>query len=263
MPSSYAHYRFGSQLIPILPADVRRPVLRHRALFDMGLHGPDFLFFHDLFKPTNLFQVGSRYHEQSGRVFFTRVCAQLRTNTSEAGSAYLYGLLTHYCLDSYCHPLVYSMTDDGSIGHSELETEFDRFLLALDGHKKPHEVSLSRHMKLNSEDISTVAAFYPDTAPKDVAKCIRNMALAQQLTAIPTLIGHLAVEKVTKMANKNTAGKVMTIGPNPNCAHLNAPLLERYQQALTAFPAYLEQLSAHMAYGEPLGDHFTANFNRG
>ena len=46
MPSSYAHYRFGTQIIPMMPADVRGPILRQRALFDMGLHGPDFLFYH-------------------------------------------------------------------------------------------------------------------------------------------------------------------------------------------------------------------------
>ena len=77
MPSGYAHYRFGKLIIPQLPADIRGPILRHRALFDVGLHGPDFLFFHHFFKQTNLYQLGSMYHKQSGRDFFTAACAHV------------------------------------------------------------------------------------------------------------------------------------------------------------------------------------------
>ncbi len=41
MPSTYAHYRMGAALLPMLPADVRRVIQRFRRLFDVGLHGPD------------------------------------------------------------------------------------------------------------------------------------------------------------------------------------------------------------------------------
>ena len=45
MPSLYAHNRFGRQLLPGLPADVRRPIQRCHSLYDMGLQGPDFFFY--------------------------------------------------------------------------------------------------------------------------------------------------------------------------------------------------------------------------
>ena len=263
MPSSYAHYRFGTQIIPMMPADVRGPILRHRALFDMGLHGPDFLFYHHFLKKTPLFRLGSYYHEQSGQVFFTRCCEHLRQQSSEAAFAYLFGLLAHYCLDSQCHPLVYIMTDDTDLGHGELEAEFDRYLMTLDGIKKPHETSVSSHMKLKKEDFEIVAGFYPDVSVKNTSSCIRNMALATRLLTIPTAPGHAAVVAFTKMAGPVPAGKVMTIGPNPRCDHLDHKLLALYEQALAKFPRYLEQLNQHMAYGEPFGDDFKANFNRG
>ena len=263
MPSSYAHYRFGTQIIPMMPADVRGPILRHRAMFDMGLHGPDFLFFHDFFKTTPLYKLGTAYHEQSGQDFFTRACAHLKEQPSEAAFAYLHGLLAHYCLDSRCHPLVYAMTDGTDLGHSELETEFDRYLLALDGCKKPHEANVSRHMKLTREELAAAAPFFPDVSVQDFGKCIRNMALAEKLLSLPTAAGHWVVAKVTGMIGGDTAGKVMTIGPNPTCDYLDRKLLELYEQALAKFPEYLEQMHHHMAYGEPFGDDFTANFNRG
>ena len=92
MPSSYAHHRFGTQVIPLIPADVRGPILRHRALFDMGLHGPDFLFFHSFFKKSPLFRPGSDYHAMTGKDFFSRACAGLRQHPSEAAFAYLHGV---------------------------------------------------------------------------------------------------------------------------------------------------------------------------
>jgi len=263
MPSGYAHHRFGTQIIPLMPADVRGPIVRHRVLFDMGLHGPDFLFFHHFVKKTPLFHLGSVYHEKSGRDFFEQCCAHVKQHPSEAAFAYLHGLLAHYCLDTQCHPFVYAMTDDTGVNHAELETEFDRYLMQLDGIKKPHEVSSIRHLKLSKNEFSVVAGFFPEISAKDAALCIRNMVLARQLLTLPTTAGHSAVVKFTQIAGGNTAGQVMTIGPNPKCDHLDGKLLALYEQALAKFPDLLEQLNHHMAYGEPLGEDFKANFNRG
>ena len=263
MPSSYAHYRFGTQVLDLMPADIREPILRNRALFDAGLQGPDFLFFHSLFKTGPLSRLGTAYHEKSGREFFTNACRHLHRSASEPAFSYLHGLLAHYCLDSACHPFVYSVTENENLAHVELETEFDRYLLALDGCKKPHEASTSHSMKLQQCDIAAVCGFYPDVSPADMTRCVRNMALSHRLLALPTRIGRSMVEGVTRLAGGNAAAKVMTIGPHPKWSHLDEKLLELYQQALRKYPVHLEQLSSHMASGTPLGDAFHVNFNRG
>ncbi|MBE5795683.1 MAG: hypothetical protein E7323_13495 [Clostridiales bacterium] len=263
MPSGYAHYRFGTQIIHQVPADVREPLLRQRALFDVGLHGPDFLYFHSFFKKTPLYHLGNFYHEKSGRDFFTGMCAHVKAQPSEAAFSYLYGLLAHYCLDCGCHPFVYAMTDDMDVGHSELETEFDRYLMALDGIKKPHEANISRHLRLKKNEYGVVAGFFPEITAKDAAACIRSMALSQQLLTIPTAPGHKAVELFTRFAGGNTVGKVMTVGPNLKCSHLNGKLQALYEQALAKYPKLLQQLHRHMVFGEAFGDDFNANFNRG
>ena len=263
MPSGYAHYRFGTEIIPRMPADVRGSVLRHRALFDIGLHGPDFLFFHHFFKKTPLYRLGSSYHEKSGQDFFTACCAHAKRQAGEAALAYLYGLLAHYCLDTACHPFVYAMTDDCDLSHSELETEFDRYLMHLDGVKKPHETNISRHLRLNKAEYDVVTGFFPEITVTDTIRCIRNMRLSQQLLTIPTRFGHGVVVTFTWVAGGNTSGKVMTIGPDPKCGHLDEELLALYQQALPKYTVLLEQLNHHMAYGAPFGDDFNANFDRG
>ena len=263
MPSAYAHYRFGTHMIPRMPADIRGPVLRHRALFDMGLHGPDFLFFHSFFKKTPLYQLGSIYHQKSGKDFFSAACAHAKQQTTEEAIAYLHGLLGHYCLDSGCHPFVYDMTDDTGLEHSELETEFDRHLMHLDGIKKPHETNICHALRLDREEYGTVAGFYPEISTKDAAACIRSMWLSQKLLTIPSPLGHGIVVTFTWVAGGNTSGKVMTVGPNPKCSHLVEKLRVLYDRALDRYPLLLEQMNHHMAYGAPFGDDFKANFDNG
>ncbi len=41
MPTTYAHYKFGKEVISALPRPLRSTVENHRELFDIGLHGHD------------------------------------------------------------------------------------------------------------------------------------------------------------------------------------------------------------------------------
>ena len=43
--------------------------------------------------------------------------------------AYLYGFLCHYILDSECHPYISEYMEEHDLGHLEIETEFDRYLM--------------------------------------------------------------------------------------------------------------------------------------
>ena len=52
MPTTYAHYKFGKEVISALPRPLRSTVENHRELFDIGLHGPDILFYYHPMKRT-------------------------------------------------------------------------------------------------------------------------------------------------------------------------------------------------------------------
>ena len=40
MPSTYAHRRFGADVLARLPEELRDKIEPYRALYDLGLHGP-------------------------------------------------------------------------------------------------------------------------------------------------------------------------------------------------------------------------------
>lgn len=258
MPSHYAHYRFGAKALELLPPDARRAVRRFRSLYDVGLHGPDIFFYHNILIRDRIFALGKACHCRSGEDFFIPVCRNLRLEPSEAATAYLWGLLTHYCLDSTLHTLVLDATASGEIGHVELETEFDRFLLQLDGKPRPNTFDCSPHIRLTDGECATAAAFYGNVSPGTVKRCVTGMARAVKLLAMPNGNFRRAAEK---SAPGNLKQHFRGRTPNKNCAHLNEPMLALFDEALAKFPAMAAALEAHMSHNAPLGELFESSFN--
>ncbi len=103
MPSTYAHRCFGRQVLAALPQEMQQLLRPEQALFSIGLHGPDILFFdHPLLGRVS--RLGHRMHKQSGAAFFRPTGEKLATLEFPAPeTAYLYGFLCHFALDRACH----------------------------------------------------------------------------------------------------------------------------------------------------------------
>ena len=72
MPSTYAHRRFGANVLEHLPDELRAQLEQNRELYDIGLHGPDLLFYYHAAKSNPVGALGNAMHEEPGRVFFDR-----------------------------------------------------------------------------------------------------------------------------------------------------------------------------------------------
>ena len=260
MPSTYAHYRMGVALLSTMPADVRRTISRFRRLFDVGLHGPDIFFYYNPILPTATGTLGAKFHAQTGRDFFQRICRVARLEKSEAAQAYHYGALCHYALDSFCHAFVEEQSAASGILHPEIEAEFDRFLLDMDGKRPPESQDLSPHLQLTPGECATVAKFYPPATARQVQDSLRNMALYIKLLATPEGPRRAVLRKGMGLLGTHIGKQLMTTGPNPSCVPLNQPLLEHYEQAVAAFPEMLSQLQAHLTYNGTLGEEFEKIF---
>ena len=260
MPATYAHYRFGAAMLSRMPADVCRTAKRHRRLYDVGLHGPDLFFFYRPVLRTKVGSLGYKFHRQTGREFFSRVCRNLRLEPSEAGQAYLYGTLCHYALDSYCHPLIVKCSEEGIAGHSQIETEFDRFLMDMDGMVPPQDMRLTKHMALTGAECETVSRFYPGTDGRIIRESLRSMVTVRKALELPEGALRTAVIKTVSAASAEFRDMVVRPEPDPVCRELDQPLYERYEQAGQVFPELLQQLGAHLTYNAPLGEAFAPIF---
>ena len=260
MSATYAHYRFGAAMLQRMPADVGRTAKRHRRLYDVGLHGPDLFFFYKPVLSTKIGRLGSKFHRQTGREFFSRVCRNLRMEPSEEGQAYLYGVLGHYALDSHVHPLIEKFSQEGIASHIRIEGEFDHFLLEKDGKLPPCGVSLTKHMHLTDSECKIVSRFYPDTEARHIRDSLKGMVHIRKALEMPEGVFRNAVIKTMSASSDAFRDMVIKAEPDPSCQEWNLPQMEAYVQAGQKFPGMLLQLGAHLAYNAPLGEAFTPIF---
>lgn len=260
MPATYAHYRFGAQMLHRMPADVQRTAKRHRRLFDVGLHGPDLFFFYRPIASNKIERLGYKFHRQTGKEFFSRVCRNLRLEPSEEGSAYLYGVLCHYALDSHCHPLIIEKSREGIASHCRIEAEFDSFLLALDRKEYPSQMGLTKHMALTAPECAVVSRFYPGVESGHIRESLRGMVNIRKILELQEGPISSVVKKTISMGSETFRDMVPGKTPDPACRELNPLLMERYQQAETVFPDMVLRLSAHLTYNAPLGEEFAPIF---
>lgn len=257
MPATYAHYRFGTQMLTGMPADVRRTAKRYRRLFDVGLQGPDLFFYYRPVVSTKIGRLGSKFHRQTGKEFFSRICRNLRLEPREEGLAYLYGALCHYALDAKCHPLIEKLSREGIANHTQIETAFDRFLMELDGKT---DVRLAKHLTLTDPECGVVSRFYPGAEPKHVRESLKGMANIRRALELPEGPMRAMVTKTIGLGSRTFRDMAAGKDLDAVCRELNQPLLERYRQAAKDFPEQVIQLGAHFAYNAPLGEEFTPIF---
>ena len=252
MPASYAHYRFGKLLLPTLPADVRQTIQRFRRMYDMGLQGPDFFFYYNVLMKTATGDLGKTFHRQTGQEFFT---VAGKAATSDAAKAYLYGLLGHYCLDSTCHPFVNQVDKIGEARHVPLESELERFLLALDKEPSPEAYDVSKHIRITRGECMTVAEFFPGVSGGQVFWSIRSMAIAKKFLANPKRQNSPLRDKIPGLYDQ-----MIPAEENPDWVPYIRELNDLYEQALERYPQLLSQLTAHLETGEALEESFAPCF---
>ena len=260
MPSAYAHYRFGTQMLEALPGDISRPIQRFRHMYDLGLYGPDIFYYTGPVLKSDAGFMGIKFHEQTGREFFVRVCRMLRQERPEAGIAYLHGVLCHYCLDSMLHPFVMEQAALGNATHMEIETEFDRFLLQTDGKTSADLTGFLPRSKLTPGEYDAIANFYPPASGRNVKKALHNTVYWLRLLATPEGTKRKLLETGMKLTDKSLQGMFMTTQPNDKCAELNEQLLALYEKAQAQMPILLHQLQEHMTHGEPFEEAFAPSF---
>lgn len=254
MPANYAHYRFGKLALPALPGSARQCIGRFRRMYDIGLHGPDILFYYNPVMDTPIGQLGHSYHTYTGQVFFAQACKQA---DSEAARAYLYGLLGHYCLDSLCHPYVNQLEDIGEVRHIELESQLERRLLAADGAPSPATFDMSNRLRLTRGECMTVAQFYPPATGANIHRSMTLMRLCTHFLASPKRAQR---EKLLNRFKPELCDILIPETENEDMSLYVDELVALYIQALERYPRMVEQLMAHMENGEPLGEDFAPTF---
>ena len=84
-----------------LPRPLQKSIEVNRELFDIGLHGPDILFYYQVFSKNHVNGLGYKMHDQMADAFFKRAVEVIGASEDKgAARAYIYGFICHFALDS-------------------------------------------------------------------------------------------------------------------------------------------------------------------
>ena len=261
MPSTYAHYRFGARLLPRLPEAQRALLERHRALYDIGQHGPDILFYHHPLKRDAIRRIGSAMHERPARVFFSRAAEVLRGMEGEArqrAEAYVLGFVAHFALDSACHPYVEQRVRETGVTHTEIEVELDRRLMAADG--CPERCPIE-HIVATEDNAAVIAPFFEGVSREQVAFALRSMRRYGRL--LDTRMAWLRWIIRSVAGRLDASGELsgwMATGHNPACDETCAGLEERFERGLQRAELLFGEFDAVLAGEKPLNEAYDATF---
>ena len=219
MPSTYAHRRFGANVLEHLPDELRAQLEQNRELYDIGLHGPDLLFYYHAAKSNPVGALGNAMHEEPGRVFFDRARRVVHCEADrDAALAYALGFVCHFALDSTCHPYVEQFTRESGVTHCEIETEFDNMLLRRDGYD-PLKFFTASHIHPSERNAKVIAPFYEGISEQTALDSIKGMISVHKLLQASNPVKRWVVLTGMRAVGKYEMlhGLVANPQPNPKC----------------------------------------------
>ena len=262
MPSTYAHRRFGADVFAALPAAVQAKILPYRELYDLGLHGPDLLFYYHAVRSTPVSCLGNAMHEEPGRVFFDRARRVVHCEADrDAALAYALGFVCHFALDSTCHPYVEQFTRESGVTHCEIETEFDNMLLRRDGYD-PLKFFTASHIHPSEKNAGIIAPFYEGISEQTALEALKGMISVHRLLQASNPVKRWVVLTGMKVVGKYDMlhGLVANPQPNPKCVKSGKQLEALYAKALPLAETLILEFMAKLDTDEPLDKAYDHTF---
>ena len=262
MPSTYAHRRFGADVLVQLPRELREKITPYRPLYDMGLHGPDLMFYYRALQSNPVNRLGNAMHDEPGRTFFDRARRVVHEEADrEAALAYALGFVCHFALDSTCHPFVEQFTRESGVTHCEIETEFDNMLLRRDGYD-PLTFFTASHIHPSAANARVIAPFYKDISEQTALESLKGMILVHKVLQASNPVKRWVVLTGMKVVGKYDMlhGLVANPRPNPKCVESGKQLEALYAKALPLAERLILEFVEKLDTDEPLDKAYDHTF---
>ena len=233
MPSTYAHYRFGQEVLKELPNDIKKIIIENKELYDIGLHGPDLLFYYLPLKTNEINSIGYNMHEKTGKEVFDTF-RKMMTSKKQINHylAYYYGFICHFALDATCHGYIEKRIHESGVSHGEIEVEFDRFLMIEDG-LDPIRHKLTNHIIPSIDYARIIAPFFNVTA-QQVVKSLESMKFYNDLLIAPSKLKRKFIYALLRITGnyQEMHGLLVNYEANPLCKDSTEKLNQFYKQAI-------------------------------
>lgn len=260
MPTTYAHYTFGKEVLKIIDEDLKKIINENIVLFNIGLHGPDILFYYEPLKSNDISKMGHEIHSQNADVFFER--AKKIINNCEcfdAACAYIMGFICHYMLDSQCHP--YINQKENGLSHSEIETEFDRALM-IKNNLNPISFKPTAHIIPKEDYAQCISMFFERTDKDKILKALKSMKFYLNLLVAPGRIKRSLIIAGLKISGnyEGMIGLVMKYEPEEASKEISENLLDLYYKAVEPTGKLMNEFYKNIKNNDKINERFNRNF---
>lgn len=261
MPALYAHDRFGSKVLERLPKEQQDILLKYHDAFSIGLQGPDIFFFYRPYSSSWPAEYGSRIHATPALGFFGHALIIVRQYSCDSPQyAYLMGFICHFTLDSECHPYVSERIHATGVPHMEIEEEFEKLLLRLDG-RDPFGYPLSRLIPTDLATARAIAPFYSKVNVRLVQESLRWTRFVKALFHAPCPIKQgLLNTAIDLLGKSDMKGLVHQRWDNYRCVESNAGLLSRFNKAVPLAASLIMDFDEAIHHNQKLNKRFNRTF---
>ncbi|MDD3403044.1 MAG: zinc dependent phospholipase C family protein [Hespellia sp.] len=233
MPSTYAHYRMGQEIKRMITGNEKTIIKNYSDLFNIGLHGPDILFYYKPLRTNKINSIGYGMHEKPGYEFFEHAASVIQKNEcSQAHMVYVYGMICHFALDVTCHGYVDEKIRQSGVSHGEIEVEFDRELMVMDG-LDPVRHKLTNHIVVNHETAGVIRDFYDGVTAGDIYKALEGMKFYNDLLLAPSKIKRKCIYTLLKVSGnyQEMHGLIVNYKKSEKCEDSTRRLMLLYEGA--------------------------------
>ena len=259
MPASYAHLTFGRRVFDSLPECEAKKLIRNRTdLFEIGLLGPDILFFYHPLSHHPANRIGHDLHDQSGESFLNHEVCQ---NAENGQLAYLLGFICHYALDSECHTLVEYYIQKKHREHSSIEADLERALMARDG-LDPFRFSAASCIRVTDENAVAIAPFF-GVSPRVIKTALMSMKVIGRILTPSSKSKHYILTLAGKLMGEGCVVHqlIMDRIPDPVYSESNRSITQCIDESIPVAVALMNDFLAWQHGEHPLSQRFQPTFS--
>ncbi len=259
MPSVYAHYIFGKEVLKHLNGEVKNLIEENKELYSIGLHGPDICFFYrPLLIGNRITRMGSRLHNENALPFFQAAREKIK-NPEEM--AYILGFICHFMLDSECHPYINANAEKGIAEHFKQESDFDRYLLCKEG-KNPIRENLTGHIFATKKNAALIQPFFSEATEKIIWKSLDYMISTTKKLQAPTKLERALLKGAFHLTGqyKKLSGLLMPEKPDLECIQTSQWLEKKLFQAVKPSTVIVQEYYEGRCSNAPLNIRFNRNY---
>lgn len=261
MPATYTHAVYGQQVLKQLDDQTAALIRRHEALYNIGLHGPDILFFYKPLSANPVKELGYAMHKRPARDFFDQARREIAASPDpEAALAYILGFINHFVLDSECHPFINQFEKQSGLCHSEIESEVDRALMCSQG-LNPLSTRVTAHLSVSPAADQIIAPFFGHT-PKEIDRALKSMIRYLNLFVAPQPFKRRLIFTVMKKAGVYASlhGLLINEQPNPKCEECTQEVLKRMTAALPHSLRLIGEYQRLLDGSQPLDSRYDEDY---